>query len=175
MPENTKDNDTRPTRSTEPDLDFRTRLTASRDVSEYKRANRSLHIIDGVTISGLLGRFGFWRWVHLSFSGHALPAGCGGSHLRLIGSRNCPASAQSTRIRHQFPRNFLPKRTIFYKRRSDPRNTNVSVFVPRENPSYGKATDQSRPDGAAACVSRVLLSISQADTCQGNHFWLVLA
>ena len=45
MPENTKDNDTRPTRSTEPDLDFRTRLTASRDVSEYKRANRSLHII----------------------------------------------------------------------------------------------------------------------------------
>src|SRR4029077_6854772 len=134
MPENTKDNDTRPTRSTEPDLDFRTRLTASRDVSEYKRANRSLHIIaegtaaatgdeffrslarcaapgagcalclcrgnahrDGVTISGLLGRFGFWRWVHLSFSGHALPAGCGGSHLRLIGSRNCPASAQSTR------------------------------------------------------------------------------
>ena len=28
MPENTKDNDTRPTRSTEPDLDFRTRLTA---------------------------------------------------------------------------------------------------------------------------------------------------
>jgi hypothetical protein len=89
-----------------------------------------------------LGRFGFWRWVHLSFSGHALPAGCGGSHLRLIGSRNCPASAQSTRIRHQFPRNFLPKRTIFYKRRSDPRNTNVSVFVPRENPPYGKATDQ---------------------------------
>ena len=45
MPENTKDNDTRPTRSTEPDLDFRTRLTVSRDVSEYKRANRSLHII----------------------------------------------------------------------------------------------------------------------------------
>ena len=45
MPENTEDNDTRPTRSTEPDLDFRTRLTASRDVSEYKRANRSLHII----------------------------------------------------------------------------------------------------------------------------------
>ena len=37
---------------------------------------------DGVTISGLLGRFGFWRWVHLSFSGNALPAGRGGSYLR---------------------------------------------------------------------------------------------
>jgi hypothetical protein len=47
MPENTKDNDHQPTRSTEPDLDFRTRLTASRDVSEYKRANRSLHIAEG--------------------------------------------------------------------------------------------------------------------------------
>src|ERR1700686_2462718 len=47
MPENTKENDTQPTRSTEPDPDFRTRLTASRDVSEYKRANRSLRIAEG--------------------------------------------------------------------------------------------------------------------------------
>jgi hypothetical protein len=48
-------------------------------------------------------------------------------------------------------------------------------FTEPKNPSYGKATDQSHPDGAAACVSRVLLSISQADTSQGNHFWVVLA
>ena len=45
MPENTKENDPQPSRSTEPDLDFRTRLAASSDVSEHKPANRSLRII----------------------------------------------------------------------------------------------------------------------------------
>ena len=45
MPENTKENDTQPSRSTEPDLDFRTHLAASSDVSEHKPANRSLRII----------------------------------------------------------------------------------------------------------------------------------
>jgi hypothetical protein len=37
---------------------------------------------DEVAIPGLLGRFGFWRGVHLSFFGKALPAGRGRSHLR---------------------------------------------------------------------------------------------
>src|ERR1700674_4287176 len=37
---------------------------------------------DGVAITGLLGRFGFWQRVHLSISGPALSAGRGGSHLR---------------------------------------------------------------------------------------------
>jgi hypothetical protein len=45
MPENIKENNPQPSQSTEPDLDFRTRLSASSDVSEYKRANRSLRII----------------------------------------------------------------------------------------------------------------------------------
>ena len=119
MPENTKENDTQPTRSIESDLDFRTRLAASSDVSESKRANRIaphhrrrngsgdwgriLPIVgemrgpgadctlclcrrnaerNGVTFSGLLGRFGFRRRVHLSFSGNTLPARRGWSHLR---------------------------------------------------------------------------------------------
>jgi len=135
MPENIKENNPQPSQSTEPDLDFRTRLAASSDVSEYKRANRSLHIIAEGTAAATGDEFfrslarcaaqalgaryafvaetltemesrslAFWDGsdfgdgVHLSFYGHALPAGCGGSHLRLIGSRNCPASAQSTRI-----------------------------------------------------------------------------
>src|SRR6476660_8134476 len=134
MPENTNNNDIEPTRSTEPGLDVRTPLTVSGDVSEDKRANRSLRVIaEGTaaatgeeffrslarcaaqalgaryafvaeTLSEMESRsLAFWdvrilAWVHISFSGHALPAGCGGSHLRLIGSRNCPASAQSTRI-----------------------------------------------------------------------------
>ncbi len=37
---------------------------------------------DGVAVPGLLGRFGFWRRVHLSFSGNPLPAGRGRTHLR---------------------------------------------------------------------------------------------
>src|ERR1700688_306246 len=37
---------------------------------------------DGVAILDLLGRFGFWRGVYLSFSGNALPASRGRSHLR---------------------------------------------------------------------------------------------
>ncbi len=37
---------------------------------------------DGVAISSLLGRFGFSRGVHLSFSENALPASRGRSHLR---------------------------------------------------------------------------------------------
>ena len=45
MPENTNNNDIRLTRSTEPDLDFQTPLTASRDISEPKPANRSLRVI----------------------------------------------------------------------------------------------------------------------------------
>ena len=45
MPENTKENDHQPSRSTEPDLDFRTPLTASRNISEHKTANRSLRVI----------------------------------------------------------------------------------------------------------------------------------
>ena len=45
MPENTKENDPQPSRSIEPDLDFRTRLAASSDVSEDKRADTSLRII----------------------------------------------------------------------------------------------------------------------------------
>jgi len=45
MPENTKENDTQPSRSTEPDLDFRTRLAASSDVSEHKPVSGSLRII----------------------------------------------------------------------------------------------------------------------------------
>jgi hypothetical protein len=72
MPENIKDNDTQPTRSTEPDLDFRIRLMASRDVSEYKRANRSLHIIAEETARPLVtNSSGHWqdarprRWVRV--------------------------------------------------------------------------------------------------------------
>src|SRR6476660_6425210 len=45
MPENTNNNDIEPTRSTEPGLDVRTPLTVSGDVSEDKRANRSLRVI----------------------------------------------------------------------------------------------------------------------------------
>jgi formate hydrogenlyase transcriptional activator len=45
MPENSKENDTQPSRSIESDLDFRTHFAALSDVSESKRANRTLHII----------------------------------------------------------------------------------------------------------------------------------
>lgn len=45
MPENSKENDTQPVRSIDSDLDFRTRFAASSDVSESKRANRTLRII----------------------------------------------------------------------------------------------------------------------------------
>src|SRR5271157_5113747 len=37
---------------------------------------------DGVAITGLLGKFGFWRRVHLPISRHALPANRGGTYLR---------------------------------------------------------------------------------------------
>ena len=45
MPENIKENDPQPSRSVEPDLDFRTRLAASSDVSEHKLADTMLRII----------------------------------------------------------------------------------------------------------------------------------